>query len=130
MSAIVSVLVSHVYLGRLDITRLIFSALAGLVAITACANLVKPWVAVIIGFFAGVVFPACEHCVRTYLKVEDQLSVIAIHGGCGLYGVLVTGLFVSTENRPRQIVCVCGGFVLFRFGDGLSHVTCTSRVFR
>lgn len=70
--------------------------LAGAVSITAgCAD-VEPWAAFVIGIFGSFVYSlACVLMVK--LKIDDPIEAVQVHGFCGLYGVIVLGLF-HTKN--------------------------------
>lgn len=70
-------------------------SLAGLVAITAPCAVVAPWAAVVIGGLAGFVLIWAEKFVERTLKVDDPVGAIAVHGFCGLFGVLMVGVFAD-----------------------------------
>ena len=69
-------------------------AVAGLVAITPGAGFVSPLPAVLIGGIAGIV---CFYAVvmKSRLRYDDSLDVVAVHGIGGTWGALATGLFAS-----------------------------------
>ncbi len=70
-------------------------AVAGLVAITPCAGFVGEMSPIIIGLTAGVVcYLALE--VKSKLRLDDSLDVIAVHLVGGLLGTLLLGLFADT----------------------------------
>lgn len=71
--------------------------LGGLVGITSACSLVQPWAAIIIGFIAGLVYLAGSNIVLHLLKVDDPLDAVAVHGFCGMWGLLTPGIF-ATEN--------------------------------
>lgn len=75
-----------------DVAALCNGALGGLVGITgACAG-VQPWGAFIIGCVSGVVYAAstrlCAVC-----DVDDPVEASAVHGFCGMWGLIAVGLF-------------------------------------
>ena len=74
-------------------------AVAGLVAVTPAAGFVSPVSAIIIGLVAGVI---CYLAVllKSRLRYDDALDVVAVHGIGGLWGALATGLFASTAWNP------------------------------
>src|SRR5438105_6118170 len=66
--------------------------LAGLVAITCPCYWVNPMGAVILGGVAGVVVVAAVDLVE-WLRVDDPVGAVAVHGACGIWGTLSLGLF-------------------------------------
>lgn len=68
-------------------------AVAGLVAITPAAGFVGPMSAIIIGAGASVVGYLFVAMVKPRFGYDDSLDVFGVHGMCGLWGALATGLF-------------------------------------
>lgn len=66
---------------------------AGLVVITPCAGHVSPGGAVLIGLIGGLV---CFFAVyaKQYIKYDDSLDVVGVHGVGGALGALLVGIFV------------------------------------
>lgn len=65
---------------------------AGLVVITPCAGHVSPGSALIIGLVGGVVcFLAVQ--AKQFIKYDDSLDVVGVHGVGGALGALLVGLF-------------------------------------
>lgn len=77
---------------------------AGLVVITPCAGHVSPGSALVIGLIGGVV---CFFAVQAkqFIKYDDSLDVVGVHGVGGALGALLVGLFAC---RP-----VMGGMEQF-----------------
>lgn len=69
--------------------------LAGLVAITAPCAFVPAWGAAIIGAVAGVLVVRVVFFVERRLKIDDPVGAIAVHGACGLWGLISLGLFAD-----------------------------------
>jgi Amt family ammonium transporter len=70
--------------------------LAGLVAITCPCYWVSPSGAFILGAIAGVV------CVLSvdlfeYLRIDDPVGAVSVHGVCGVWGTLSLGLFATGQ---------------------------------
>jgi len=82
--------------GIYDIGHTCNSLLGGLVAITAGCNVVHPWAAVIMGII-GAFFYHAGSCLMRKLKIDDPLDAFAVHGMCGVWGVLAVGLFTVKE---------------------------------
>jgi Amt family ammonium transporter len=74
-------------------------AVAGLVAITPCAGFVGNMSPIYIGLIAGV---GCYLAlsIKTILKLDDSLDVIAVHLVGGLLGTLLLGLFADEAINP------------------------------
>src|SRR5271167_2419946 len=92
--------------------------LAGLVAITAPSGFVSTEGAAIIGFIAGVL--VCLSCafVENYLKVDDPVGAVSVHGTCGLWGVLSIGFFADgTSNYGGSWNGVTGSVTGLFYGD-------------
>ena len=69
--------------------------LAGLVAITAPCAFVSPIGAAIIGIVAGVLVVGSIIFVERYLKVDDPVGAVSVHGVNGLWGLIALGLFAD-----------------------------------
>jgi Amt family ammonium transporter len=85
-------------------SAVINGALGGLVSITAGAKYIDPAFAVAIGLVGGmicVVGPA----VLQRMKIDDVVDAVSVHGFCGLWGTIATGLFHSERLfDPGQIM--------------------------
>lgn len=66
--------------------------LAGLVAITAGCDLVSPLGAAIIGLLAGIILVFSIEFIDTKLHIDDPVGASSVHGVCGIFGTLMTGL--------------------------------------
>lgn len=79
----------HLFQERMDIGFICNGVLSGLVASTACCDVLFTILATVIGFLAGfVVYPAGSYLLRRLL-VDDPADAIAVHGGGGLFSVTV-----------------------------------------
>jgi Amt family ammonium transporter len=80
-----------------DIGLALNGILGGLVSITANCSVVNHWHAVFIGMIgAFVCFGASRLLLK--LKVDDPLDAFAVHGACGFWGLLATGIFCTDAN--------------------------------
>ncbi len=93
--ATVVLYVGLVKTGKANVLGAANGTLAGLVAITAGCAVVPPWAAVVIGGLAGFVLIWAEKFVERTLKVDDPVGAVAVHGFCGLFGVLMVGVFAD-----------------------------------
>src|SRR5205823_7487 len=70
--------------------------LGGLVAITCPCYWVNTTGAVIIGAVAGIVVPLGVDFLE-YLRVDDPIGAVAVHGFAGIWGTLSLGLFATGQ---------------------------------
>jgi ammonium transporter, Amt family len=68
---------------------------AGLVAITPAAGFVTPVGALIIGAGASIVGFFFVTKVKPFFKYDDALDVFGVHGMCGIWGAIATGIFAT-----------------------------------
>ncbi|MGF1656295.1 MAG: ammonium transporter [Verrucomicrobiales bacterium] len=69
--------------------------LAGLVGITGSCAFVDAWAAVVIGSISGCLVVGAALFVERKVRVDDPCGAIAVHGVCGIWGVLAVGLFAN-----------------------------------
>ncbi len=86
---------------------------AGLVAITPAAGFVNLQASLIIGLVAGVLGYFSVSTLKLKLGYDDSLDAFGVHGLCGIWGALATGLFASPAisgasglfyGNPKQLV--------------------------
>jgi|SRR5665213_1545906 len=97
--------------------------LAGLVAITAPSGFVSSFGAAVIGLVAGLL--VCVSCafVENFMKVDDPVGAISVHGTNGLWGVLSIGLFADgTSNYGGAWNGVTGSVTGLFYGGGASQL--------
>jgi len=70
-------------------------AVAGLVAITPAAGFVNLPASLVIGAVAGVFGFYCVAVLKHKLGYDDSLDAFGVHGMCGLWGALATGIFAN-----------------------------------
>jgi Amt family ammonium transporter len=70
--------------------------LAGLVAITCPCYWVSPTGAVLLGGIAGVLVILGLDLLE-YLRIDDPIGAVPVHGFCGIWGTLSLGLFASGQ---------------------------------
>jgi Amt family ammonium transporter len=92
-------IISQIQTGRMSAIGVASGAVAGLVAITPASGYVGVMGAIAIGFGAGVL---CYSAVllRTRLKFDDALEVVAVHGVGGIWGAFATGIFALAVINP------------------------------
>ncbi|MFH2065835.1 MAG: ammonium transporter [Pseudomonadota bacterium] len=72
-------------------------AVAGLVSITPAAGFVNLPASMIIGLVAGVFGYYSVSVLKHKLGYDDSLDAFGVHGMCGVWGALATGLFATPE---------------------------------
>lgn len=87
-----ALLISWIIGKKPDLTMSMNGVLAGLVGITANCDSVTNGSAILIGAVAGVlVFGGCK--LLEMLKIDDPVSAFPVHGLCGIWGGIATGIF-------------------------------------
>lgn len=71
--------------------------LAGLVSVTAGANVFHPETALITGALGGLFYRASSHGILK-LGIDDPLEASPIHGFCGIWGLIAVGLFANDNG--------------------------------
>ncbi|QQR91240.1 MAG: ammonium transporter [Myxococcales bacterium] len=79
-------------IGMLDLSMAMNGALAGLVAITAGADVISPRDAIAVGLIAGFVVVEGVF-VLDRLHLDDPVGAIPVHLVCGVFGTLAVGVF-------------------------------------
>jgi Amt family ammonium transporter len=79
-----------------DVSFTVNGFLAGLVAITCPCYWVSPTGAVLLGAVAGVIVVVGVD-VLEYLRIDDPIGAVPVHGICGIWGTLSLGLFACGQ---------------------------------
>jgi Amt family ammonium transporter len=115
-SMIVSNLVQH----KPDLSMILNGSLAGLVGITAGADVVSPVSAIAIGLIAGVLV-VFSVMLFDKLHLDDPVGALSVHLVCGVWGTLAVGIFSPEYSLVTQFVgvlaygatCFAAGFAIF-----------------
>ncbi len=75
-----------------DVSFTVNGFLAGLVAITCPCYWVSPTGAILLGGVAGVIVVLGVELLE-YLRIDDPIGAVPVHGLCGIWGTLSLGLF-------------------------------------
>ncbi|KAL3530877.1 hypothetical protein ACH5RR_010199 [Cinchona calisaya] len=95
-AGIVTLFGRRLLVGHWDALDVCNGVLGGFVAITSGCSVVEPWAAIICGFVgAWVLIGLNILCLK--LRFDDPLEATQLHGGCGAWGVIFTGLFAKEE---------------------------------
>ena len=76
--------------------------LAGLVGITANADVISVGSAIIIGFIAGVIV-VVSIITLDKMKIDDPVGAISVHGVCGIWGTVATAIFADGFDFMVQL---------------------------
>lgn len=93
---------SWIFLKKPDISMALNGILAGLVGITAGADSMGPWAAVIVGAIAGVIV-VLSIIFFDSIKIDDPVGAISVHGVCGIWGTVAVGIF-GGASLSTQII--------------------------
>lgn len=97
LSAVATMLYTWVRYKKPDVSLTVNGIVGGLVAATCgCDVMSLPGVAVT-GIVTGVFLVEANQFIDKKLHVDDPVGAVGVHGGCGLLGTLMTGIF-SQEN--------------------------------
>ncbi|MEZ6122117.1 MAG: hypothetical protein R3C49_02945 [Planctomycetaceae bacterium] len=126
-----AMILSWVLFGKPDLSMCLNGALAGLVGITANCDQVGLGSAAIIGAVSGVLVVS-GILLLDKLKIDDPVGAFPVHGMCGIWGGLATGIFGTSlpeqagsqlayfliQLKATAIICVWAFgtmFILFQF---------------
>ena len=87
-----------------DYTITANGALAGLVGITAGADVVSIWSACIIGLISGTLLVFGSSLIEKVMKIDDPVGAITVHGICGIWGTIAVGIFSAQHNILTQSI--------------------------
>jgi Amt family ammonium transporter len=87
---------------------------AGLVSITPAAGFVDLKASLVIGAVAGILGFLCVSKLKHRLGYDDSLDAFGVHGMCGMWGAMATGIFANPAvnangtgllyGNPKQLV--------------------------
>ena len=94
-----------------DLSMILNGSLAGLVGITAGADVISPFSSVIVGFISGIIV-VLSVIQLDKLKIDDPVGAISVHLVCGIWGTLAVGLFTEVSTVMIQClgIIICGIF--------------------
>jgi Amt family ammonium transporter len=80
-----------------DLVMVVNGIIAGLVSITGGCAVVEPWAACVVGVIGFLVYCVSSHALLK-LHIDDPLDAAPLHGACGIWGILVPGIFGTDAN--------------------------------
>ena len=99
--------------GEYDLTTINMGILSGLVSVSAGCATMPPWAAVVTGFVAGLVYNFGSW-LSLFLKIDDVVDAVAVHGWCGVWGCIAAALF----SRQAEMMEVYGSSKVGLFYGG------------
>jgi len=100
--ALGAMITSWIFTQKPDLSMTLNGFLAGLVGITANADIVNSWGAMIIGVIAGVIV-VVSVIFLDKIRIDDPVGAISVHGTCGIWGILACAIFeVVPEGGEKQ----------------------------
>lgn len=109
---------SWALLKKPDLSMALNGILAGLVGITAGADVIMPWAAVLVGLIAGILV-VVSVLVIDRLKIDDPVGAISVHGVCGNWGTIAVGIFAVGEFSFFTQVIGTAAVSIFAFVSSL-----------
>jgi len=100
--ALASMITTQVVMKSLDAPMALNGILAGLVGITAGADVISVSGAVLVGGVAGVLV-VLSILMFDKLKIDDPVGAISVHGVCGIWGTLAVGIFTEVSFLVQLI---------------------------
>lgn len=91
--AVSAMIITWVRYGKSDITMTLNGIVAGLVAVTAGADQLPHYAALLVGVGAAFVMIYGIEFIDHICKVDDPVGAISVHGLCGAFGTIMTGVF-------------------------------------
>lgn len=120
---ITAIITSWILFKRPDVSMVVNGVLGGLVAITAGCNNVDPKGAVAIGGISGVLV-VYGVLLLDWLKIDDPVGAVSVHGLAGAWGTLAVGLFANPNYGGGPAGLFYGGgwtqFGIQALGTGMA----------
>lgn len=103
-----------------DLSMILNGCLAGLVGITAGADVVSVMSSIWIGLLAGILVVFAVITLDK-IKIDDPVGAISVHLICGIWGTLAVGIFSAEKSFATQltgviaygVACFVSAFVIF-----------------
>jgi Amt family ammonium transporter len=101
-----------------DLSMVLNGSLAGLVGITAGADVVSVMSAIIIGLIAGAIVVVSVLAIDR-AKLDDPVGAVSVHLVCGIWGTLAVGIFSADFSFVTQLIGVLA-YGVFSFVSALA----------
>ncbi|MBU0468311.1 MAG: ammonium transporter [Candidatus Omnitrophica bacterium] len=120
---ITSMVTSEIIQKKPDLSMVLNGALAGLVGITAGADMVSVMDSIIIGGVAGFLVVVAVIFFDSKIKLDDPVGALSVHLVCGIWGTLAVGIFSSNPDHSfitqligviaYALICFPAAFLIF-----------------
>jgi Amt family ammonium transporter len=95
-AGLTAMLAAYTLCKKWDVSFTVNGFLAGLVAITCPCYWVSPTGSLLLGGIAGVLVVFGAELLE-YLRIDDPIGAVPVHGMCGIWGTISLGLFASGQ---------------------------------
>ncbi len=119
----IGAMIAYTFVSRKpDLSMALNGILAGLVGITAGADVINPGSAIIVGLIAGMLVVGSVLAFDK-IKVDDPVGAISVHLTCGIWGTLAVGIF--STNPEHSLLIQAYGVLCY----GIFTVACAAAIF-
>src|SRR6266480_1823668 len=95
-AGLTAMMYTYILSKKWDVSFTVNGFLAGLVAITCPCYWVSPTGSILLGGIAGVLVVGGVELLE-WLRIDDPIGAVPVHGFCGLWGTLSLGFFASGQ---------------------------------
>ena len=137
-AGLTAMIYSYIPNKKWDVSFTINGVLAGLVAITCPCYWVSPTGSILLGGVAGVLVVAGVELLE-WLRIDDPIGAVPVHGMCGIWGTLSLGLFacgkygasgpVAADNSLALKGLLYGGGAQLLLAQALGSLIMTASTF-
>ena len=107
-----------------DLSMILNGSLAGLVGITAGADVIDPLASILVGLISGFLVVISVLYLDSR-KIDDPVGAISVHLICGLWGTLAVGIFSTAHSISIQLLgvlsygvfCIASSMLIFYLID-------------
>ncbi len=96
--AVAAIAAAWIFLKKPDLSMALNGILAGLVGITAGADTVSEFSAILMGGVSGVIV-VFAIVFFDKVKIDDPVGAISVHGVCGIWGTIAVGIFSTNPDH-------------------------------
>ena len=121
-----SMILSWYLSNKPDLSMILNGSLAGLVGITAGADVIDPATSILVGLISGLLVVSSVLYLDSQ-KIDDPVGAISVHLVCGLWGTLAVGIFSTDHSISIQLLgvlsygvfCLASSMLIFYLIDKL-----------
>ncbi len=101
-----AIFMSEIIQKKPDLSMVLNGSLAGLVGITAGADVISIVATILIGLIAGILVVLSVFFFDSKLKLDDPVGALSVHLVCGIWGTLAVGIFSPAHSFWVQLLGV------------------------